>query len=220
MDNLLKVEEVDLDGPEFGEALVKIVATGICHTDVSSAKGLLPVPTPIVLGHEGAGIVIDVGAGVTNVKPDDHVVLTGSASCGKCRSCMIGKSVLCDAFQPLRFSGMLPDNQRRLSRNGQPLNHYFIQSSFSEYAVVPQEVAIKVRKDAPLDKICYLGRGGITGLGSVLYSAQVKPGSSVVILGCGTVGLCALMAARLVSAYQSSLFNFYRFSFQALTVHF
>ncbi|MFC2122287.1 alcohol dehydrogenase catalytic domain-containing protein [Bacteroidota bacterium] len=196
----LTVEVVDLDMPKAGEVLVKMVGTGICHTDLSSALGHRPIPLPIVLGHEGAGIVAEVGAGVTNVKPGDHVVLTGAASCGKCRFCMIGKPVLCEVFQPLRFNGMLPEGQRRLSKNGLPLHHFFLQSSFAEYSVVPQEAAIKVIKDAPLAKVCFLGCGGITGLGSVIYSAQVKAGSNVVILGCGTVGLCALMAARLVGA--------------------
>ncbi|TET41385.1 MAG: NAD(P)-dependent alcohol dehydrogenase [Dehalococcoidia bacterium] len=196
----LTVEEVDLGGPNEGEVLVKMVGTGLCHTDLSSAKGDLPVPTPIVLGHEGAGIVADVGRGVTRVKAGDHVVLTGAASCGRCRFCVTGKPVLCEVFQPLRFNGTLPGGQRRLSRNRQKLNHYFLQSSFAEYAVVPQEVAIKVRADAPLEKVGFLGCGGVTGLSSVIYSAQVKAGSSVAIFGCGTVGLCALMAARLVGA--------------------
>jgi len=196
----LRVEEVELEGPQEGEVLIKLVGTGLCHTDVETAKGNLPALPPIVLGHEGAGIVEQVGTGVTTIKPGDHVVLTGGASCGECRHCVMGRPILCETFRNLNFNGTLPQGQRRLSKNGQKLNHYFLQSSFAEYSVAPQEAAIKVGEDAPLDIVGFLGCGGITGLNSVIYAAQVKMGSSVAVYGCGTVGLCALMMAKLVGA--------------------
>jgi len=196
----LKVEEVELDGPKEGEVLVKLVGTCVCHTDISVAQGHLPAPTPIVLGHEGAGIVEQLGPQVSTLKPGDHVVLTGVASCGKCRNCVKGLRVMCEVFRPSLFQGILPGGQRRLSKDGQQLNHFFMQSSFAEYAVVPQEAAIKVRPDAPLQKLGLLGCGALTGIGSVINKAKVEVGASVAIFGCGGVGLSALMAARLVGA--------------------
>ena len=196
----LNVEEVDLEPPQEGEVLVKLAGVGVCHADLDISKGSFPISMPVVLGHEGAGIVEQVGAGVTTVKPGDHVVLTGAASCGKCRNCVSGIPSLCEVFGPLLFKGTLPRGQKRLSKNGQDLNHIFMQSSFAEYAVVPQEAAIKVREDAPLDTIGFLGCGGMTGIGSVVNTARVEAGASVVIFGCGGVGMSALIAARLVGA--------------------
>jgi Zn-dependent alcohol dehydrogenase len=198
----LRVEEVELEKPGPGEVMVKLVAAGVCHTDLAVVHGDVSVPLPVVLGHEGAGIVQQVGAGVTSVKPGDHVVLTGGASCGKCYYCIKGMPVLCEIFRPLRFGGFLPEKQLRLKKNGQKLHHFFLQSSFAEYSVVPQEVAIKVRQDAPLETIGILGCGVMTGLGSVLNAAQVGVGASVAVFGCGGVGLSAIMAANLAGAYR------------------
>ncbi|MBI4295776.1 MAG: alcohol dehydrogenase catalytic domain-containing protein [Chloroflexi bacterium] len=196
----LKVEDVELDAPGQGEVLVKLVGAGVCHTDLSVAEGVYRAPVPIVLGHEGAGIVERTGRGVTTLKRGDHVILTGAASCGKCPACMKGKPTLCEVFSPALFGGILPGGHKRLHKNGQPLNHFFAQSSFAEYAVVPQEAAIKIRDDAPLETLGPLGCSGITGLGSVLNAAQVKIGSSVAVFGCGGVGMSAIMGARLAGA--------------------
>jgi len=198
----LRVDEVELEQPGPGEVLVKLVGTGVCHTDLAVAHGDVSVPLPVVLGHEGAGIVQQVSSGVTSLKPGDHVVLSGGASCGKCYHCIKGMPVLCEIFQPLRFGGFLPGNQSRLKKNGQKLHHFFLQSSFAEYSVVPQEVAIKVRQDAPLETICILGCGVMTGLGSVLNAAQAGAGTSVAVFGCGGVGLGAVMAANLAGVYR------------------
>jgi len=193
----LQVEEVDLEEPREKEVLVKMVATGVCHTDLETAYGNLPAPLPIVLGHEGSGIVEKVGEGITDLKPGDQVVLTGGAACGRCRQCLTGQPVLCEVFRPLRFGGTLPKGERRHSKNGKSLNHYFLQSSFAEYAVVPENAAVRIRNDAPLEKIGFLGCGVITGLGAV-FNYGVKINSSVAVFGCGTLGLSAVMAARLV----------------------
>ncbi|MFC2031822.1 alcohol dehydrogenase catalytic domain-containing protein [Chloroflexota bacterium] len=196
----LKVEEVDLDEPKEGEVLVKLVGTGVCHTDLSVANGNIKMPMPIVLGHEGGGIVEKTGPGVTRVKPGDHVVLTGGAFCGKCRYCAMGKPILCEVFRPILFQGILPGGQKRLHKDGQDLSHFFVQSSFAEYSVAPEEAAIKVRDDAPLDIVCILGCGAITGIGSVINTAQVEVGSSTAIFGCGGVGMSALLAAKAIGA--------------------
>jgi len=196
----LVVEEVELDGPREGELLVKMAAASLCHTDLGAIDADFPVPLPIVLGHEGAGTVEQVGAGVTGIKPGDSVLLTGAGSCGRCRYCVMGKYTLCEVFRPLRFGGTLLGGQRRLHKDGQAISHFFMISSFAEYAVVPQEMAIGVRGDAPLDVICFLGCGGITGIGSVVNVARVGMGDSVAVFGCGGVGMSALMGARLVGA--------------------
>jgi len=196
----LPIEEVDLEEPHEGEVLVKLVGVGICHADLDVARGSIPTRTPLILGHEGAGIVEQVGTRVTAAKPGDHVVLTGAASCGKCRYCVSGMPSLCEVFNPVLFQGTLPGGQRRLRKDGQEINHFCFQSSFAEYSVVPQEAAIKVRDDAPLETIGFLGCGGMTGIGSVFNTARVKAGASVAIFGCGGVGMSALIAARLVGA--------------------
>jgi Zn-dependent alcohol dehydrogenase len=195
----LKVEEVDLEEPQEGEIRVKITAIGLCHTDLRAIEGDLPVPMPVVLGHEGAGIVDKVGSGVTTVKLDDHVVLA-PAFCGRCRWCVTGMPILCEVFRPLRARGTLLRGQRRLRKNSQELSHLFSQGSFAEYVVVNQESAIKIREDAPLDKIASLACGASTGIGSVLNVARVEAGARVAIFGCGGLGLSAIMAAKLVGA--------------------
>jgi Zn-dependent alcohol dehydrogenase len=197
----MKVEEVDLEEPQEGEIRVKIVAVGLCHTDLHAAEGIMPVPMPVVLGHEGAGIVDKVGRGVTTVKEGDHVVLAANGGfCGRCRQCALGMPILCEAFFPRLLEGTLPRGQRRLSKNGQELNHFCYQSSFAEYAIMDQESAIKIREDAPLDKVTVLSCGASTGIGSVINVAQVEAGASVAIFGCGGLGLSAIMAAKLVGA--------------------
>jgi alcohol dehydrogenase len=196
----LCIEEVDLAPPATGEVLVKLEAAGVCHTDLAIAEHDSGTPLPLVLGHEGAGRIAGTGPGVSNLKEGDRVLLTGAAACGVCPRCLDDQPTVCDVYRPIRFNGTLLKGERRLSRDGQPINHFFFQSSFAEYAVVPADAAIKIREDAPPDLICYLGCGGITGLGSVLHSAQVKPGQSVAVYGCGTVGLSAVMGAQLAEA--------------------
>lgn len=194
----LLVEEVQLEAPREGEVLVKLVGTGVCHTDVAAAKRQAVLP--IILGHEGAGIVQEVGPGVKSPKPGDHVVLTGAAACGKCRSCAVGRPSLCEVFRPLYFNGMLPGGRRLRTLKGEEINHFFLQSSFAQYATVPQEVAIKVRDDAPLDVVGILGCGALTGLGSVINNAKPETGAVIAVFGCGGVGLSAVMGARLCGA--------------------
>jgi Zn-dependent alcohol dehydrogenase len=194
-----KFEEIELEDPGPGEIKVKIEAVGLCHTDLHAAEGGMPIPLPIVLGHEGAGIVEKIGSGVNQVKPGDHVVLA-SGFCGRCSQCARGMPVLCEVFRPVLFKGTLLGGQRRLKKDGQWLNHFGAQSSFAEYAVVNQETAIKIRPDAPLDKVALFACGASTGISSVLNAAQVMPGASVAIFGCGGLGLSAVMAARLVGA--------------------
>ena len=196
----LNIEEVDLAPPASGEVLVKLEATGVCHTDLAAAEHASGTPLPLVLGHEGAGRIAGIGPGVSGLKEGDRVLLTGAAACGVCPRCLEGQPTVCDKYRPIRFNGTLLNAKRRLSRDGQPVNHFFFQSSFAEYAVVPADAAIKIREDAPPDKICYLGCGGITGLGSVLFAAGARPGQSVAVHGCGTVGLSAVMGARLAEA--------------------
>jgi len=199
-DQTLSVEEVELDSPQAGEVLVRIVATSVCHTDVAAAR-ILKAIHPVVLGHEGAGIIESLGPGVSGLKPGDHVILTGAASCGKCSTCRRGIPSVCEIFQPLFFSGFLPGGQRRLhNQKGAPLSHFFLQSSFAEYAVVPQECAIKVREDAPLDIIGMLGCGVMTGIGAVINRAEVRPGETVAVFGCGGVGISSILGARLAGA--------------------
>jgi Zn-dependent alcohol dehydrogenase len=198
----LVIEEVDLDEPKDGEVLVKMIATGVCHTDLHCIKGDLAAPLPVVLGHEGAGIVEKVGAHVTTVQPGDKVVVTVAPYCGKCPACMMGVPTSCETIpQTAMLMGTMGDGTKRLKRkNGDELNHFMAQSSFAEYAVVEESAAVKVRDDAPLDVACLLGCGATTGIGAVINKARVKAGSSVAVFGCGGVGLATIMAARLVGA--------------------
>jgi Zn-dependent alcohol dehydrogenase len=196
----MAVEEVELEEPASGEALVKISAVSICHTDVFAASKLSAI-FPVVLGHEGSGVVEKVGAGVSGLKPGDHVVLTGAAACGRCETCIRGSPAMCEVFRPEYFTGYLPGKEKRLKgRDGRPISHFFLQSSFAQYAVVPEACAIKVRSDAPLDSISMLGCGVITGMGAVINRGQVRPGEDVAVFGCGGVGISAVMAARLAGA--------------------
>ncbi len=200
----LKIEVVELDNPKDNEVLVKMVATGVCHSDIHCIKGDLITPPPVVLGHEGAGIVEKVGSSVTTVQPGDRVILTVAPYCGKCPACLMGVPTSCENYpQTAMLMGSMPDGTKRLKRkNGEELSHFMAQSSFAEYAVVDESAAIKVRGDAPLDVVCLLGCGASTGIGAVINRAKVKAGSSVAVYGCGGVGLAVIMAAKLVGARQ------------------
>ena len=200
----LKIEQVELDEPKETEVLVRLVATGVCHTDLHCIKGDLSVPLPIVLGHEGAGIVERVGGNVTTVKPGDRVIVTVAPYCGKCPACMMGVPTSCETDpQTAMLMGTMADGTKRLRRkNGDELNHFMAQSSFAEYAVVCESATVKVRDDAPLDVVCLLGCGASTGIGAVINKARVRAGSSVAVFGCGGVGLATIMAAKLVGARQ------------------
>lgn len=200
----LKIEELELDEPRDGEVLVKMVATGVCHSDIHVIKGDLASALPVVLGHEGAGVVEKVGRNVTAVKPGDKVIVTVAPYCGECPACMMGVPTSCETVpQTAMLMASMGDGTKRLRRkNGQEVSHFMCQSSFAEYAVVEESATIKVRDDAPLNVVCLLGCGVSTGAGAVINRARVKAGSSVAVFGCGGVGLAAIMAAKLVGARQ------------------
>jgi len=197
----LKVEAIEIPRPATNEILVKIKAVGVCHTDLHPIKGDIPVPLPIVLGHEGAGIVEEIGEGVTTVQPGDHVVLFPAPACGRCICCATGQPYLCMVAGPLLFAGTMMDGTKRLKTpDGKELNSFFLQSSFAEYSVVHETAAIKVDKDLPIEKMAAFSCGMSTGLGMVRNTAKVVPGSRVAIFGCGGVGLMAMWSAKLVPA--------------------
>ena len=197
----LVIEEIDVAGPKAGEVLVQIVATGVCHTDAYTLSGKDPEGLcPSVFGHEGAGIVQEVGEGGTSVKPGDHVIPLYTAECGKCKFCLSGKTNLCSAVRATQGQGLMPDGTRRFSLNGTELNHYMGTSTFSEYTVVPEVSLAKVSKEAPLDKICLLGCGVTTGIGAVLNTAKVEPGSTVAVFGMGGIGLSVIQGAVMAKA--------------------
>jgi NDMA-dependent alcohol dehydrogenase len=196
----LNIEKVTLDEPQANEVLVKIVATGICHSDLHFMKGEMPVPMPVVPGHEGAGIVEKVGPGVTTLQPGDHVVLMVSFSCGKCRYCVEGKPTQCVENLPIMSMATLPGGGKRLRKGKDELHHMFGLACYAEYTVVHERSCVKVRDDAPLDVVCLLGCGTSTGIGAAINSTGIKPGESIAIFGCGGVGLSAVMGARLAGA--------------------
>ncbi|MBI1986911.1 MAG: Zn-dependent alcohol dehydrogenase [Nitrospinae bacterium] len=199
----LAIEEVEVPEPHAGEVLVKVVATGVCHSDLHVIKGDIQVPLPVVLGHEGAGIVEKVGPGVTTVSPGDHVVLAVLPSCGQCAPCVGGRPYICERSWPVIFSGTMMDGTRRLrNREGEELSHLFAQSSFAEYAVVTERSAVPIRKEAPLEKMAVLGCGATTGIGAVLNTARVEAGTRVAVVGCGGVGLSVILGAKLAGALQ------------------
>jgi NDMA-dependent alcohol dehydrogenase len=196
----LKVENLKLDDPQANEVLVKLVATGVCHSDLHFMKGEMPAPTPVVPGHEGAGIVEKVGPGVTTLQPGDHVVMMVSFSCGKCRFCVEGHPTQCLENLPIMSMATLPGGHTRLRKGDQPIQHLFGLSSFAEYAVVHERSCVKIRDDAPLEVACLLGCGVSTGIGAAINTTGLKPGESIAVFGCGGVGLSAIMGAKLAGA--------------------
>jgi S-(hydroxymethyl)glutathione dehydrogenase/alcohol dehydrogenase len=197
----LEVMEVDLDGPKAGEVLVEVMATGICHTDAFTLSGEDPEGAfPAILGHEGAGIVREVGAGVKTVRPGDHVIPLYTPECRECNFCLHPKTNLCQAIRETQGKGVMPDGSSRFSLDGKPLLHYMGCSTFSNFTVMPEIAVAKVREDAPFDKICYIGCGVTTGVGAVVYRAKVEPGSNVVVFGLGGIGLNVIQGARMVGA--------------------
>lgn len=197
----LSVEEVDLEGPKQGEVLVRIVATGVCHTDAYTLSGADPEGAfPAILGHEGGGIVEEVGPGVTSVAVGDHVIPLYTPECGKCKFCLSGKTNLCQAIRATQGQGLMPDGTSRFSKNGQRILHFMGTSTFSEYTVLPEISVAKIAKEAPLEKVCLLGCGITTGIGAALYTAKVTPGSTVAVFGLGGVGLSVIQGAVMAKA--------------------
>lgn len=197
----LSIETVDLDGPRAGEVLVEIKATGVCHTDAYTLSGADPEGLfPTILGHEGAGIVAEVGAGVTSVKKGDRVIPLYIPECRNCEYCLSRKTNLCQAIRLTQGQGVMPDGTSRFSIDGQKLYHYMGTSTFANYTVLPEIAVAKIRDDAPFDKVCLIGCGVTTGIGAVINTAKLEPGSNVVVFGLGGVGLNVMQAARLVGA--------------------
>jgi S-(hydroxymethyl)glutathione dehydrogenase/alcohol dehydrogenase len=197
----LEIEEVDLEGPRAGEVLVEIKATGVCHTDAFTLSGDDPEGLfPSILGHEGAGVVREVGAGVTSVAPGDHVIPTYIPECRQCRSCLSRKTNLCTAIRATQGRGLMPDGTSRFSRRGTPIHHYMGTSTFANFTVLPEIAVAKVRSDAPFDRICLIGCGVTTGIGAVVHTAKVEPGANVVVFGLGGIGLNVIQGARMAGA--------------------
>jgi S-(hydroxymethyl)glutathione dehydrogenase/alcohol dehydrogenase len=197
----LSVETVDLEGPHAGEVLVQLKATGICHTDAYTLSGADPEGLfPAILGHEGAGIVVDVGAGVTSVKKGDHVIPLYTPECRQCEYCLNPKTNLCQAIRETQGKGVMPDGSSRFSASGEMIHHFMGTSTFAEYTVLPEIAVAKIREDAPFDKVCYIGCGVTTGIGAVIRTAKVEPGSKVVVFGLGGIGLNVIQGARLAGA--------------------
>ena len=197
----LSIEEVDLAGPQAGEVLVRIVATGVCHTDAFTLSGADPEGLfPAILGHEGGGVVEEVGTGVTSVKPGDHVIPLYTPECGKCKFCTSGKTNLCQAIRATQGKGLMPDGTSRFSINGKPVLHYMGTSTFPEYTVLPEIAVAKINPRAPLEKVCLLGCGITTGIGAVLNTAKVQPGASVAVFGLGGIGLSVVQGAVMAKA--------------------
>ncbi|MCX5521243.1 S-(hydroxymethyl)glutathione dehydrogenase/class III alcohol dehydrogenase [Kaistia defluvii] len=197
----LTIETINLDGPRAGEVLVEIMATGVCHTDAYTLSGLdSEGKFPAILGHEGAGIVREVGAGVTSVRPGDHVIPLYTPECRQCKTCLSQRSNLCTAIRSTQGQGLMPDSTSRFSCSNETVFHYMGTSTFSNFTVLPEIAVAKVREDAPFDKICYIGCGVTTGVGAVIHTAKVWPGANVVVFGLGGIGLNVIQAARMVGA--------------------
>ncbi len=197
----LVVETVQLEGPRAGEVLVEIKATGVCHTDEFTRSGADPEGLfPAILGHEGAGIVVDVGPGVTSVKKGDHVIPLYTPECRQCKSCLSRKTNLCTAIRGTQGRGVMPDGSSRFSIGGKPIHHYMGCSTFANYTVLPEIAVAKIREDAPFDKICTIGCGVTTGIGAVINTAKVEPGANVVVFGLGGIGLNVVQGARMAGA--------------------
>jgi S-(hydroxymethyl)glutathione dehydrogenase/alcohol dehydrogenase len=197
----LEIETVDLEGPKPGEVLIEIKATGICHTDAFTLSGEDPEGLfPAILGHEGAGIVLDVGSGVKSVAPGDHVIPLYTPECRECDYCTSHKTNLCQAIRTTQGKGLMPDGTSRFSIGGKPVLHYMGCSTFSNHTVLPEIAVAKIRKDAPFDKVCYIGCGVTTGIGAVIFTAKVEPGANVVVFGLGGIGLNVIQGAKLAGA--------------------
>ncbi|WP_207536652.1 S-(hydroxymethyl)glutathione dehydrogenase/class III alcohol dehydrogenase [Sabulicella rubraurantiaca] len=197
----LEIVEVELEGPRAGEVLVEIMATGLCHTDKYTLSGADPEGLfPAILGHEGAGVVREVGPGVSSLKPGDHVIPLYTPECRECEYCLNPKTNLCQRIRTTQGRGLMPDGTSRFSYKGQPILHYMGCSTFSNFTVLPEIALAKVRSDAPFDKICYIGCGVTTGVGAVIYTAKVEPGANVVVFGLGGIGLNVIQGARMVGA--------------------
>ena len=197
----LIIETVQLEGPKAGEVLVEVKATGVCHTDEFALSGADPEGIfPAILGHEGAGVVVEVGPGVTSVKPGDHVIPLYTPECRECDFCLHPKTNLCQKVRATQGQGLMPDGTSRFSLDGTPLFHYMGTSTFANFTVLPEIAVAKVREDAPFDKICYIGCGVTTGIGAVIFTAKVEPGSNVVVFGLGGIGLNVIQGARMVGA--------------------
>jgi len=199
----LTIETVQLEGPKAGEVLVEIKATGICHTDAYTLSGKDPEGLfPAILGHEGAGVVVEVGDGVKSVKPGDHVIPLYTPECRNCEYCLSFKTNLCQAIRATQGRGVMPDGTSRFSSHGKMLHHYMGTSTFANYTVLPEIAVAKIREDAPFEKVCYIGCGVTTGIGAVINTAKVEPGSRVVVFGLGGIGLNVIQGARMVGASQ------------------
>ena len=197
----LSIETVDLEGPRFGEVLVEIKATGVCHTDQFTLSGADPEGLfPAILGHEGAGVVVDVGPGVKSLKKGDHVIPLYTPECRECEYCLNPKTNLCQSIRSTQGQGLMPDGSSRFSLDGKPVLHYMGTSTFANYTVVPEIALAKIREDAPFDKVCYIGCGVTTGIGAVIFTAKVEVGSKVVVFGLGGIGLNVIQGARLAGA--------------------
>ena len=184
----LVIDEIDLEGPKHGECLIRLAATGVCHTDAFTLSGDDPEGLfPAVLGHEGAGVVEEVGPGVSSLEVGDHVIPLYTPECRQCKFCLSGKTNLCGAIRETQGQGLMPDGTSRISYRGKKIHHYMGTSTFAEYTVVPEIALAKVRRDAPLDKVCLLGCGVTTGIGAVLHTAKVEPGASVAVFGLGGI---------------------------------
>ena len=197
----LTIETVQLGGPRAGEVLVEIKASGVCHTDLFTLSGDDPEGIfPAILGHEGAGIVVEVGAGVTMLKPGDHVIPLYTPECRNCDYCLSQKTNLCQAIRSTQGRGVMPDGTSRFTLGGKEVFHYMGTSTFAQYTVVPEIALAKIREDAPFDKVCYIGCGVTTGIGAVIYTAKVQPGDNVIVFGLGGIGLNVIQGARMVGA--------------------
>jgi S-(hydroxymethyl)glutathione dehydrogenase / alcohol dehydrogenase len=197
----LSIETVQLEGPQAGEVMVEIKATGVCHTDAYTLSGADPEGLfPAILGHEGAGVVVEVGAGVTSVKPGDRVIPLYTPECRNCAYCLSQKTNLCQAIRSTQGRGLMPNGTSRFSQNGTMIHHYMGTSTFANYTVLPEIAVAKIRDDAPFEKVCYIGCGVTTGVGAVIHTAKVEPGANVVVFGLGGIGLNVIQGCRMVGA--------------------
>src|SRR3981081_3457761 len=197
----LEIVTVDLDGPKAGEVLVEIRASGVCHTDEFTRSGADPEGLfPVIFGHEGAGIVVDVGPGVTSVRKGDHVIPLYTPECRQCKSCLSRKTNLCTAIRATQGKGLMPDGTSRFSYKGQSIAHYMGCSTFANHTVLPEIAVAKIRSDAPFDKVCYIGCGVTAGIGAVLNTAKVEAGANAIVFGLGGIGLNVIQGLKLVGA--------------------